>query len=469
MLFNSYEFLFIFLPITLFVYYALKANSARLVFLTIASYVFYGWWNYRFCGLLFLSTLVDYLAGSRIACSSDTRKRKLWLIISLCTNLGLLGFFKYFDLFAQTLNQVSAMVRLLPSPLIPVMGVILPVGISFYTFQSMSYTIDVYLGNARPCKSIWSFACYVSLFPQLVAGPIVRYHELAAQLESRIHSMDRVARGVYLFIFGLAKKVILADGVVILVDQLFKQTAPGLISSWAGMLAYAMQIYFDFSGYSDMAAGLGSLFGFEFPRNFNSPYKALSITDFWRRWHISLSSWLRDYLYIPLGGNRKGLSRTYANLLITMMLGGLWHGANWTFLFWGTYHGVWLAIERVVGKRSFLEWVPKSVRCAWTFLIVLGGWVLFRSSNLVQALGIYRGLMGMNGWAGGWDNTLWTTHKLPFMILCIATGVCWLSANTWEIRFQPGLATAVVLGFLFIVCIGIVLVNSSSPFLYFQF
>jgi alginate O-acetyltransferase complex protein AlgI len=352
MIFSSYEFLFLFLPVVLALYYLLPGRQ-RIFFLTLASYFFYGWWDFRFCGLMLISTLIDYLAGLGISRAETLAGRKKWMVVSVISNLSLLGFFKYFDMFATTLNFGLSSV-LNPSFSIPNLHLVLPVGISFYTFQSMSYAIDLYRGHARPTRSFMDFACYVSLFPQLVAGPIVRYHELAAQLVERKHTVAKVARGVAIFIVGLAKKILVADGVASLTVLAFGEPAPSLGQAWLGVLAYAMQIYFDFSGYSDMAIGLGLMLGFQFPINFNSPYQAVSITDFWRRWHISLSNWLRDYLYIPLGGNRLGARRTYINLALVMLLGGLWHGANWTFVVWGrtSWH------MAGVGKVSRLRRTP---------------------------------------------------------------------------------------------------------------
>lgn len=486
MLFNSYEFLFAFLPLVLIGYYLVFRGRGRMVFLTVMSYVFYGWWDYRFCALMFISTILDYVAGARVVSARSALKRKAWVGVSLFGNLGLLGFFKYYDLGAGTINQIAAWLGE-TGPLIPLLRITLPVGISFYTFQSMSYSIDLYRGVARPARGFWDFACYVSLFPQLVAGPIVRYHELADQLVNRTHSVEKAMRGVRFFILGLAKKVILADGVAPLVAAVFDQTRePGFVESWSGVCAYAMQIYFDFSGYSDMAVGLGLLLGFEFPQNFNSPYKAVSITDFWRRWHISLSSWLRDYLYIPLGGNRFGPWRTYFNLFVTMLLGGLWHGANWTFVIWGGYHGLLLAAEKAVGKRSLLWWAPLGIQRAATFILVLLGWVLFRCGSLTRAGRLFVGMVGAAGWT--WSNTDLIARPLAWLTLFAAAILAWCFPNTWEL-LQPrephtgeapmaeslgriwggGLLRGVGLTALFLICVGVILVNSSSPFLYFQF
>lgn len=466
MLFNSYEFLFLFLPIVLLGYYVFLPQRARLPFLTILSYIFYGWWDYRFCALMLASTLIDYVSGLLIFHAPDPRRRRLWIVVSLIANLSLLGFFKYFDLGARTVNALAAWLGA-SSPLISLLHITLPVGISFYTFQSMSYSIDIYRGVVKPARSLVEFACYVSLFPQLVAGPIIRYKDLADQMVCRTHTIQKAALGISFFIVGLSKKVILADGVAPMVAHVFGLSSPGVLEAWAGVLAYAMQIYFDFSGYSDMAVGLGLMLGFQFPQNFNSPYKATSITDFWRRWHMSLSTWLRDYLYIPLGGNRKGPVRTYVNLFITMLLGGLWHGASWTFVIWGGYHGVLLAVERAMGKRGLVRG-PAFIQRAVTFLLVLVGWVLFRCETLGQAGSMLMGMVGLNG-AGTPFLEYLTTVPLSLAMLAVTMSMIWTLPNTWEIRWRPGFWSAVALCILFVVCVGVILVNSSSPFLYFQF
>lgn len=468
MLFNSYEFLFLFLPFVLLGYYVLVPKRAQLGFLTVMSYLFYGWWDYRFCSLMLISTAIDYMAGAKIDAALTPRSRKRWLLLSVISNLSLLGFFKYFDLTAQTINQVGMAFGWTADPLLPLLHVVLPVGISFYTFQSMSYSIDIYLGAAKPARGIWAFACYVALFPQLIAGPIVRYRDLAEQLVHRTHTWAKASLGISFFIAGLAKKVILADGVAFLVGAAFDPSAPGLISAWIGTLAYTMQIYFDFSGYSDMAVGLGLMMGFRFPQNFDSPYKALSITDFWRRWHITLSSWLRDYLYIPLGGNRLGSLRTYVNLFVTMLLGGLWHGASWTFVIWGGYHGLLLALERALGKRGWLAWAPIPVQRLGTFLLVIIGWVLFRSSSLAQAGAICRGMLGLNGVESSVRMML-GAQPLAYGLLALALLIAFFSPNSWEIRWQTRPVVLVVLAVLFIVCVMTIFVNAASPFLYFQF
>ncbi len=465
MLFNSYEFLFLFLPIVL-MGYALLPKTGRLVFLTLASYLFYGWWDFRFCALMFTSTALDYAAGLFIGRATTHAVKKRWLIASVIANLSFLGFFKYFDLAADTINRVAGALGA-THPLVPLLHIILPVGISFYTFQSMSYTIDVYFGAVRPQKSFWNFAFYVSFFPQLIAGPIVRYRDIEEQIEHRTHSYAKAATGISIFILGLAKKVLLADGVAPVAQHVFASQNPGFFDAWAGTLAYTAQIYFDFSGYSDMAVGLGLLFGFQFPQNFNSPYKAVSITDFWRRWHMSLSTWLRDYLYIPLGGNRRGPVRTYVNLFLTMLLGGLWHGANWTFLVWGGYHGIWLAIERRLGKRSWAGRFVALQRLA-TLLVVMVGWVFFRCDTLGKAADILSGMIGRSGWGG---HALEPLQHAPahLGILAVALALVFVAPTTWEIRYRGGWLIALLLALLAGLCIGVMLINSSSPFLYFQF
>ena len=480
MIFCSYEFLFLFLPLVLLGYYTLFARWGRTAFLTVTSYVFYGWWDYRFCGLLLASTLIDYYCGQQLWRAGERRVARRWLMASMTSNLLMLGFFKYFDLGAATIN---ALVSALGSqhPAVPLLHMVLPVGISFYTFQTMSYCIDLYRGEARPARDLWTFACYVALFPQLVAGPIVRYHELAEQLNARTHSLSRMARGSVIFVIGLAKKVLLADAAAPLVRLAFGERSPGLLDGWVGVLAYTIQIYYDFSGYSDMAVGLGLMFGFTFPINFNSPYQAVSITDFWRRWHISLSSWLRDYLYIALGGNRISPLRTYINLFLVMLLGGLWHGANWTFVVWGAYHGVLLAVERLVGVRAKDE--RGALYRMSTFLLVTMGWVVFRATSMSEACRVWSGLLGLNGLGG--LNSYSCNFPLSggLLLLACASLAAWFLPNSWNVLkpcedgherpFGSSLISAAMASFvviaLFLVCVGVLLVNTSSPFLYFQF
>ena len=465
MLFNSYEFLFVLLPVVLAGYYLVLPKAWRHGWLALCSFVFYGWWDYRYCGLLLVAISIDYVAGGRIAATADSAKRRRWLLASICSDMGMLGFFKYYDLGAGTANALAQ--ALGGGEWVPLLHLVLPVGISFYTFQSMSYSIDIYRGQARPARSFIDFACYVSLFPQLVAGPIVRYHELDNQLRVREHSWAKAGAGIVLFVLGLAKKVLLADAVAPMADWGFSQASIGFAGAWSSLVAYTCQIYFDFSGYSDMAVGLGLMLGFQFPQNFNSPYQSASITEFWTRWHISLSAWLRDYLYIPLGGNRKGPLRTYVNLFLTMLLGGLWHGASWTFMLWGAYHGSLLALERMNRKRGFAWGLPRPAQIGFTFALAMLGWVLFRASTLEGAGRMFAGLLGLNGWGTAYPAG--EAGLLNWGMGLLSLGLVFAAKNSWEIRWRPGWRLALGLVLLFALSVGTLLVNTGSPFLYFQF
>jgi alginate O-acetyltransferase complex protein AlgI len=397
MVFTSQIFVFYFLPIVLAAYYLLPGR--RNLLLLAASYVFYGWWNPRFVLLMLLVTAANHACGRVIAGSPDRPgRRKAALTASVVFSLGTLAFFKYFVFFQINLNGAIGFFGGRP---LSVWQIVLPVGISFYVFQSLSYTIDVYRGQSPPVRSFLDFACFVALFPQLIAGPIVRYNTVADQLVARTHTLDKFSSGVALFILGFAKKILLANMIGPVADAVFEAQSPGTLDAWFGVTAYAFQIYFDFSAYSDMAIGLGRMFGFEFPRNFNGPYRAQSITDFWRRWHISLSTFLRDYLYVPLGGNRLGPRRTYVNLALVMLLGGLWHGAQWTFILWGAYHGLLLIIERWMGKQPIYAKLPRPVRIAITFVLVLFAWVLFRSTSIEDAGRYFAAMFGLATTTGG--------------------------------------------------------------------
>ncbi len=393
MLFNSLEFL-IFFPVVLAIYYLLSSRAQN-AWLLIASYVFYGWWDWRFLGLILISTVVDYFVGLRMASREDAAGRKRLLLISIFTNLGILGLFKYYGFFVQSAVAVLESVGIQAH--VTTLQIILPVGISFYTFQTMSYSFDIYRKRIEPTHNFLNFALFVAYFPQLVAGPIERAHHLLPKLEAvrRIKWLD-LAVGFELILLGLFKKVAVADTLGPIVDARFADPS---LSSGADLLIttylFAFQIYGDFSGYSDIARGVSRFFGVDLIRNFNQPYLSQSITEFWRRWHISLSNWLRDYLYIPLGGNRKGTRRTYANLMTTMLLGGLWHGANWTFVIWGGLHGLYLAVHkallrgrRVVGAETPRFGVMFVVRVLVTFNLVCLTWVFFRAADFATAIDI---------------------------------------------------------------------------------
>lgn len=469
MVFTSHIFIFYFLPIVLLVYYLLPAK--RNLFLLSASYAFYAWWDPWYVLLMFLATLINYVCGGVIASSGENRHRaRLAIAASAVASLGLLGFFKY-TVFVE--GNINRLLLLFGADALPMLEVILPIGISFYIFQSLSYPIDVYRGVSPPVRSFWDFACFVSLFPQLIAGPIVRYNTIADQLVERTHTLEKFSSGTALFILGFAKKILLADAVAHSADVVFAAEAPCAADAWFGVTAYALQIYFDFSGYSDMAIGLGRMFGFEFPRNFDSPYVSQSITEFWRRWHISLSTFLRDYLYIPLGGNRRSRRRTYINLAVVMLLGGLWHGANWTFVCWGGFHGAMLAFERAMGKRSIYAWCPKFVRIALTFVLVLISWVFFRSETLTEAIGYFGAMFGANGLAVGSGGSmllsaeLYAPLPLAQMTLCAVAAFAPTQAFDWVKRL--GWAKAVALVVLFLAAIATMFTQAFSPFLYFQF
>ena len=382
MVFSSYLFIFFFLPLALLGYYAAPKKLRHLT-LTIFSYIFYGWANPWFCLLMLFNTSVDYTNG-RLMGAYPARK-KLFVTISIVCDLAILGFFKYFNFGLDNYNATMAALGIPEAQYLGFFRVVLPLGISFYTFQSMSYVIDVYRGDAKVVTNFIDYACYVSMFPQLVAGPIIRFQDVADQLRERTLTWEKFARGTSFFMLGMAKKVLLANPCGKIADTTFNTGDLSFFDAWYGAVAYAFQIYFDFSGYSDMAIGLGLMLGFVFAKNFDSPYRSKSITEFWRRWHLSLSTWLRDYLYIPLGGNRKGSVRTYINLALVMLLGGLWHGASWNFLIWGGIHGGYLAFERAQGKESIYHKLPALLQIIITFFIVLIAWVFFRADTLPDA------------------------------------------------------------------------------------
>jgi alginate O-acetyltransferase complex protein AlgI len=384
MLFQTPEFLWLMLAVLAGVV-LLRTRTLQLVLILVASWVFYASWEPAFLGLLLYCTVNDYLLGIAIGDSPTPQRRKLWLLVSLATNLGVLAIFKYANFFVDSLNDAAGWLG--EGPLVGALDITLPVGISFYTFHSMGYNIDVYRGRTPPERSFLRFAIYVAFFPQLVAGPILRAGQFLPQLARRIVlDAAQLRSGAHLFLVGLVKKVVVADNVGLLADRVF-ETPQGLpsIGIWMGTVSFAIQIYCDFSGYTDMARGVSRMLGYEIPENFRFPYFACSITDFWRRWHISLSSWLRDYLYIPLGGNRHGTAATYRNLLLTMGLGGLWHGASWNFVLWGLYQGGWLALERALGldedARPGAARAVRVLRWAVTLYLVLLGWIFFRVAD----------------------------------------------------------------------------------------
>jgi alginate O-acetyltransferase complex protein AlgI len=468
MVFTTHVFLFYFLPAFLAVYFLLPFRFRNL-WITLASYAFYGWWEPWFVCLMMFTTVMDFMWGKVVTRPGATAlQRKGAVAACVLTNLGFLGFFKYYTFAAENLNRLLAAVG---HDQFQVLHVVLPIGISFYTFHSLTYVMDLYRGHATPARSFTDFSAFVALFPDLVAGPIIRYKTLAAQLAGREHGIARFASGVAIFILGFAKKVMLANPAGEVADAVFNSAAPYALDAWVGVLAYAFQIYFDFCGYSDMAVGLGRMLGFEFLKNFDAPYRSESITDLWRRWHISLSSVLRDYLYFPLGGNRKSPTRTYVNLAVVMLLGGLWHGAKWNFVVWGGYHGLLLGWERWRGKTSAYDRFPHSLRIAFTFLLVLLSWVWFRADSLSAANHYFAAMFGLAASSPAsalLAATLYTPYHV--LVLCICAFLVFqpLQAHDWAQAPQTWPRTALLLP-LFGVAVVVMFAQSFNPFLYFQF
>ncbi len=460
MVFSSLVFLFGFLPLFLAVYWLLPGLRTKNVWLTIASYVFYGWWRADFVLLMLFSTLLDWFCALRMGEPGSSPHRKRWVILSIVTNLALLGWFKYANFAVETLEGLGA------GPF-DWTEIVLPVGISFYTFQSMSYTIDVYRGEVKPVRSLLDLACFVSMFPQLVAGPIVRYVDMQEQLHKRSVTLAYVSDGLLLLMIGLVKKVLIADHAALIAEPVFAAQTTGLCDAWLGVFAYAVQIYFDFSGYSDMAVGLGLMIGLRMPINFDSPYRATSITEFWRRWHVSLSTWLRDYLYVPLGGNQRGRTRTYVNLMLTMLLGGLWHGAAWTFVIWGAYQGLFLVIERAFGKRPLWAFLPRPLQVAATFVVVLGGWAVFNARDVEGLASIWRGMAGLGGF--GALPTPSAHATLAYLGVAIGAVIAFFGTHSWELVRRFRTRDVLCIALLFLLAIGQLAVRSHTPFLYFRF
>jgi alginate O-acetyltransferase complex protein AlgI len=465
-LFNSYIFLFGFLPPVLAGCWLLRRKNLRLAFLTVASWFFYAWWDWRFLPLMLSTTTVDYVAALALSHTDDERRRRILLAGSLTVNLGLLGYFKYAGFFLGSLDGIGHALGL-PVDL-PTLHILLPIGISFYTFNSMSYTIDVFRRRVTPTKHLLEYTTFVALFPHLIAGPIVRFTDLQDQLRRPRPALTSHAASVGFFFLscGLVKKLLIADQLSPHVDRLFAHPEHlGLVSSWAAAFGYSLQLYFDFSGYSDMAVGLAWLIGFRFPQNFNSPFKAVNVSDFWRRWHMSLSAWFRDYLFIPLGGSRRGARRTVVNLVITMFLAGLWHGAAWTFVVWGLVHGAMLGTHGVLRRVGL---TPRSVvvNRALTFLFVVAAFVIFRSPNLHVAGSMLGRMVGL----GGLDRLNDLQQLLPghFVVTLLALLVFVQAApNTWQVRARPRIAYGLLTGAA--AAIAIMTIAQPHPFIYFQF
>lgn len=464
MVFSSLVFMFAYLPITLLAYY-LVPRQGRNIFLFIVNLIFYGWGEPKLVLLMVFNIFFNYIGGWLVdKYRGDAKKKKLFLILTCVLDIGILAVFKYTGMITETLNM-------LPFLNIPELQISLPIGISFYTFQTMSYVIDVYRDDAPVSKNFINFGTYVALFPQLIAGPIVRYRDVAEQLVNRRETLEMFTKGVKLFMVGLAKKVIIANTMGTLTTNIFATTDEnGVVGTWVGMIAYTFQIYFDFSGYSDMACGLGNMLGFEFLKNFNYPYIAKSITDFWRRWHISLSTWFKEYVYIPLGGNRKGVKRQILNLLIVWGLTGLWHGAAYNFVLWGLYYGLLLILEKFVLKK-FLDRLPSFVQHIYTLFIIIIGWGLFYFTDVGQLGEFMVDLFNFgNGICGDQAFNL-IMSNLPMLIIAAvaSTPLAAMLYNRFEhTRFMWIPETLYCMGVLAVSTAS--LVNQSyNPFLYFRF
>jgi alginate O-acetyltransferase complex protein AlgI len=462
MVFSGLIFLFFFLPITLLAYF-ISGKKLKNVILLISGLIFYAWGEPIYVLIMILSAAIDYFAGRFIAkFDSNEKLRRVFLLVSVVMNLGLLAVFKYSSFFIGIVNDLT--VFDIPDPKLP-----LPIGISFYTFQSMSYTIDLYRRQIKVQKNFASFLCYVTLFPQIVAGPIVRYADIANEIDERTITVNKVSDGIGLFIKGLAKKVLIANNIGFLWTSVkaMEYSEISALTAWLGILAFTFQIYFDFSGYSDMAVGLGKMLGFNFPQNFNHPYQSKSISEFWRRWHITLGTWFREYVYIPLGGNRKGLSRTCINLIITWTLTGFWHGASFNFLLWGLYFGVLIVIERL-GFGKILEKIPAFFSTLYTFLIVVFGWVLFDTNSLADAGKFFTAMFTGNGNFA--DNTaLYLLSSYAFLFVVSAVGSVDLFDKKIKTLKLVERTKPLTLAAVLFVCT-VFLVNATyNPFLYFRF
>ena len=462
MVFSSIIFLFYFLPAILILYYLSSKKHKNLV-LFLGSLFFYAWGEPVYVSILLLSTAFNYFMGMVLEQTPKSKKKSV-LVINVIINLAFLVFFKYTNFLIDTVNLI------LPHD-IPTLKITLPIGISFFTFQAMSYVIDVYRGTAKAQKKYVDFATYITLFPQLIAGPIVRYNSIDEQLSKRRETIEGFTMGVATFTAGLAKKVLLANNIGMLWENISSTavTEISVLTAWLGVVAYAFQIYFDFSGYSDMAIGLGRMFGFEFEKNFNYPYISRSITEFWRRWHISLSTWFKEYVYIPLGGNRLGKKRMYLNLFIVWTLTGVWHGAGMNFVFWGVYYALILIFEKGF-LMKYLEKIPGIIRNAYTMMLVLIGWVLFASANFTQAMSYIGAMFGRN--AAGFSDDFFIYNLSSYKVLLIVSllSATPLPKKIWEKISKHRISyTFVAVIISLILCVAYLIDSSYNPFLYFRF
>lgn len=474
MVFSNLVFLFVFLPLCL-LFYFIVGNKLKNHVLLVASLIFYAWGEPRYVFLMLFSIFLNYIFGLLIdKYRSNLSLKKLLVVIAIVGNLVILGIFKYANFFIDNINQMLGLsIEIVPIPL--------PIGISFFTFQAMSYIIDVYRAEVKVQRNLISLSLFISLFPQLIAGPIIRYHTIAEQIKKRSVHLEKFTEGIQRFIIGLSKKVILANSFGEVADAVFNlpPSEMSVVTAWIAITAYSLQIYFDFSGYSDMAIGLGKMFGFDFLENFNYPYISKSVTEFWRRWHISLGAWFRDYVYIPLGGNRKGTARTIINLLIVWTITGFWHGASWTFMAWGFYFGALIVLERL-GLTKLLAKLYTPFQHLYLIIIVMLGWVFFRADNFSYSFDYLKTLFGLNG-AGLIDGAAIVYMNDYWMIFL--SGVIfslpiipWLkqklqSLADYERKIVPFFSFSLPLVYmlLLVFCV-LLLVNSTyNPFIYFRF
>ena len=473
MVFSSLLFLFRFLPAVLILYY-IAPRKLRNVILLAFSLFFYAWGEPKYVFLMLFTITMDYFVGQGIDKAKkegNQKKAKRFLMCSILVNLSVLGFFKYADFLIGTVNSLTG-------ASIPLPGIPLPIGISFFTFQTMSYTIDVYRGNTTVQKNWIKYGTYVSMFPQLIAGPIVQYKTIAEQMEHRRENADDFAEGIHRFMIGLGKKVLIANNIGALWDTIAALPVEGLAvgTAWLGALAFTFQIYFDFSGYSDMAIGLGKMFGFHFLENFNYPYISRSITEFWRRWHISLSSWFKEYVYIPLGGNRAGIAKQIRNILIVWMLTGIWHGASWNYVAWGVYYGVLLLFEKLVLGRV-LPKLPSLFRRIYTMFFVIIGWVLFKCEDMSYGLSYLKAMFGGFG-TGLWNQEtiyLLCNYAVLFVIALFGStmlpkrGAAVVLGNGRKKTWAENAVVLIFYGLIFVLSVAYLVDATYNPFLYFRF
>jgi alginate O-acetyltransferase complex protein AlgI len=474
MVFSSHIFLFYFLPIFLLIYYILpftwKNFYFRNTWITISSYIFYGWLMPWYIIPMFASTLWDYTCGKIITKPGQVQwKRKAALLTAIIGDLGLLAFFKYSPLVLQGYDKLITLFGG-SSHSAGLWNIVLPAGISFYTFVALSYTIDLYRGHAKPAPNFPSFTCFIALFPHLIAGPIIRYNTVAEMLAKRSHTVNMFVSGVAIFMLGFAKKILLANSAGSIADTVFRANSPDAISAWFGIIAYHFQIYFDFCGYSDMAVGLARMIGIEFIKNFNAPYHSTSVTEFWHKWHISLSTFIRDYLYIPLGGNRVSSQRMYFNLAFCFFVCGLWHGANMTFIAWGVFQGVFMIGERIFGKKGLFSVVPLPMQILANNAVIIFSWALFRSPSIDQGLQYWKSMIGLAAPAVTiplLHTEIFSLRHIVEMLICAVLIIQPVQAHDWVKNLSPGkLGIGLV---VFIFAIFAMFTQTYNPFLYFQF